>query len=161
MKIDKPGIYPGVSSADYFADPCPTPSLTQSLCKILIETSPQHAWTAHPRLNPQFEYDSDTKFDLGNVAHRLVLGRGKEIEVIEFDDWRSKAAKEARAKARFESRIPVGLPHIHRDDFDGVAVNAFVHPLQDRGLIAILQNVDQRGNAQRHGAAFGLCQVGR
>ena len=26
MKITKPGIYPGVSSADYFADPCPTPA---------------------------------------------------------------------------------------------------------------------------------------
>jgi hypothetical protein len=96
MKIDKPGIYRGVSSADYFADPCPTPSLTQSLIKILIERSPEHAWTASPRLNPQFEYDDDTKFDIGNVAHRLVLGRGKEIEVVDFPDWRKKEAQEAR-----------------------------------------------------------------
>lgn len=107
MKITKPGIYRGVSSADYFSDPCPSPSLTQSLCKLLIDGSAKKGWTNHPRLNPQFEYDDDTKFDLGNVAHRLVLGRGKEIEVIQFSDWRGKAAQEAREKAADEGKIAV------------------------------------------------------
>jgi len=107
MKIDRPGIYPGVSSADYFADPCPTPSLTQSLCKILVERSPRHAAIAHPRLNPQFEYDDDTKFDIGNVAHRLILGRGKEVEIAHFPDWRTKASQEARERAADEGRIAV------------------------------------------------------
>lgn len=107
MNIDKPGIYPGVSSADYFSDPCPTPSLTQSLVKILIERSPEHAWTAHPRLNPQFEYDDDTKFDIGNVAHRLILGRGKEIEVVQFPDWRTRASQELRKAAADRGCIAV------------------------------------------------------
>jgi hypothetical protein len=52
MKITKPGIYPGVSSADYFADPCPTPSLTQSLCKILIERSPAARMGRTPAAQP-------------------------------------------------------------------------------------------------------------
>lgn len=107
MKITEPGIYRGVSAADYFADPCPVPSLTQSICKILIERSPKHAWIAHPRLNPQFEADDDTKFDIGNVAHRLVLGRGKEIEVVDFADWRKKEAQEARETAADQGRIAV------------------------------------------------------
>jgi hypothetical protein len=107
MKIEKPGIYRGVESADYFSDPAPSPSLTQSLCKIILERSPQHAWFNHPRLNPQFEYDDDTKFDIGNVAHRLLLGRGKEIEVLKFPDWRTKAAQEAREKAADEGKIGV------------------------------------------------------
>jgi hypothetical protein len=107
MKVTKGGIYYDVSESDYRCDPCPLPSLTQSLVKILVERSPQHAWTAHPRLNPQFEYESDTKFDLGNIAHRLILGRGKEIEVINFADWRSKAAQEARETAADEGRIAV------------------------------------------------------
>lgn len=107
MKIDKPGIYRGVSDADYRSDPCPTPSLTQSLVKILIERAPKHAWTQNPRLNPQFEYDDDTKFDIGNVAHRLVLGRGKEIEVVQFADWRKKEAQEAREKAADAGKIAV------------------------------------------------------
>jgi hypothetical protein len=107
MKVTKAGIYYDVSEADYRSDPCPSPSLTQSLVKILIERSPRHAWEAHPRLNPQFEYESDTKFDLGNIAHRLILGRGKEIEVINFADWRSKAAQEAREAAADEGKIAV------------------------------------------------------
>jgi hypothetical protein len=107
MKIDKPGIYRGVSEADYRADPCPSPSLTQSLCKILIERSPKHAWVECPRLNPQYEADDDTKFDIGNVAHRLILGRGKEIEVAEFKDWRTKAAQELREEAAGQGKIAV------------------------------------------------------
>lgn len=107
MKIDKPGIYMGVADADYRADPCPSPSLTQSLCKILLERSPQHAFIASSSLNPMFEPDSDPKFDLGNVAHQMLLGRGKDIEVLDFPDWRTKAAKEAREAAVSEGRVAV------------------------------------------------------
>lgn len=96
MKIEKARIYRGISEADYRADPCPTPSLTQSACKLLIERSPRHAWEASPRLNPQFEADDDTKFDVGNVAHRLVLGRGKDFAIVKAADWRTKAARDER-----------------------------------------------------------------
>ena len=106
-RITKPGIYRGISEAHYRADPCPSPSLTQSLCKILIERSAKHAWTECPRLNPQFEADDDTKYDIGNVAHKVILGRGKEIERIEFADWRTSAAKLAREEAADEGRIAV------------------------------------------------------
>lgn len=114
MKIDRPGIYRGVSEADYRSDPCPTPSLTQSLCKILIERSPQHAWTECPRLNPQYEYDDDTKYDIGNVAHRLILGRGKEIEPIDFADWRTNAAKLKREEAAEAGKIAVLMKDFER-----------------------------------------------
>jgi hypothetical protein len=120
MKIDKPGIYRGISEADYRADPCPSPSLTQSLCKILIERSPKHAWTECPRLNPQFEADDDTKFDIGNVAHRLILGRGKDIEVAVYPDWRTKAAQEIRQAATAQGRIAV-LQHQVEQASDMVA----------------------------------------
>jgi hypothetical protein len=106
-KIDKPGIYRGVTEADYRADPCPSPSLTQSLVKILIERSAKHAWTECPRLNPQYEYDDDTKYDIGNVAHRLILGRGKEIEVVQYPDWRTKASQLARDVAAEQGKIAV------------------------------------------------------
>jgi PDDEXK-like uncharacterized protein DUF3799 len=107
MKIDKPGIYYNVLDADYRSDPCPVPSLTQSTVKTLIERSPLHAWTDSQRLNPNFESDDDTKFDLGNVAHLLLLGCGKEIEIIQFDDWRKKAAQEAREAAAEAGKIAV------------------------------------------------------
>ncbi len=107
MRIEKPGIYRGVHGPDYFADPCPVPSLTQSLAKLLIERSPLHAWTASQRLNPNFEADNDPKFDVGNAAHKLILGRGKDFGIIDAPDWRTKAAKEAREAAELNGKIGI------------------------------------------------------
>lgn len=106
-RITKPGIYPDFPINDYHADPAPTPSLTQSLAKLLVDRSPRHAWVAHPRLNPEFERDEATKFDIANVAHAYLIGRGKQIAVIHAEDWRTKLAKEAREKAIAEGRLPV------------------------------------------------------
>jgi hypothetical protein len=107
MKIEKAGIFRGVSSADYFSDPCPEPSFTQSLCKIIIEQSPRHAWTASSRLNPNWLPDDPTKFDLGNVAHNLILGRGKDYVVLDFADWRTKAAQDARKEAHAAGKVAI------------------------------------------------------
>jgi hypothetical protein len=66
-----------------------------------------HAWHAHPRLNPRWEPDDDKKYDLGNVCHTLLLGRGKRIIPLNFDDYRTKAAREARDAALGTYRVPV------------------------------------------------------
>jgi hypothetical protein len=31
------GIYPGFGEAEYFADPCETPSLSQSIAHVLVD----------------------------------------------------------------------------------------------------------------------------
>jgi hypothetical protein len=120
MRIEKPGIYRGVSPADYFQDPCPEPSLTQSIAKVLLERSPMHAWTEHPRLNPHWEEDNDKKFDLGNVAHALMLGRGKDFEILPFLDYRTKAAQEARVAAHDAGKVAI-LQHQFEQASDMVA----------------------------------------
>lgn len=107
FKIEKPGVYLDCPAADYFLDPAPEPSFTQSIGKLILERSPLHAWHAHPRLNPDYQHDDDTKFDVGNVAHKMLLGRGKEIVVLDFDDWRTKAAKEAREEAAAAGKLAV------------------------------------------------------
>jgi hypothetical protein len=66
-----------------------------------------HAWHAHPRLNPRYEEDTDRKYDLGNVCHTLLLGAGKRIIPLNFDDYRTKAAREAREAAIGGGRVPV------------------------------------------------------
>src|SRR6266849_5952452 len=114
MKIIKAGIYRDVSDADYRADLCPLPSLTQSLCKIIIERSPRHAWTVHPRLNGDWLPGDDTKFDLGNVVHKLVLGRGKDFTVLDCDSWRTNAAKLARDEAAQAGKIAVLVADFER-----------------------------------------------
>lgn len=105
--ITKPGLYFDVTAAAYHADPLPVASLTQSIAKILLAKSPLHAWHAHPRLNPDYQHDDATKFDIGNVAHKMLLGRGKEIVVLDHDDWRTKAAKEAREEAAATGKLAV------------------------------------------------------
>lgn len=102
------GIHIDMSTAEYFADPCRAPSMTQSIAKILLEKSPLHAWHAHPRLNPDWQPDDPTKFDVGNVAHKLMIGRGKDIVVLDaYDDWRTKAAKEVREAAQAVGKLAV------------------------------------------------------
>lgn len=106
-KIMAPGIVADMSAADYHADPCPAPSLSQSLAKRILNRSPLHAWMAHPRLNPNYEPDDPTKYDIGNIAHRLLINRGKELAVIDAPDWRTKAAKEARVDAAGDGKLGV------------------------------------------------------
>lgn len=105
--IKQPGIFFDIEADEYHRDPCPNPSMSQSLAKVLLQRSPLHAWHAHPRLNPDYVHDDDTKFDIGNIAHKMLLGRGKEIVVLDFDDWRTKAAKEARDVAAAEGKLAV------------------------------------------------------
>ncbi len=109
MKIEKSGLFPDMPVWAYFEDPCPTPSFTQTLAKIVLEKSPLHAWYAHPRLNPDFQSDDDTSYDVGNIAHSLMIGRGKEITVLDdrFEDWRTKEARQLREKATAEGKLAV------------------------------------------------------
>lgn len=60
--------------------------------------------------------DNAAHFDLGSAAHRLVLGAGKPLAVIDgFDDWRKADAKAARAAAYDAGRVP-----LLRKDYDQV-----------------------------------------
>jgi hypothetical protein len=130
--IKTAGIYTDMTAADYHADCCPLPSLTQSIAKILLERSPLHAWHAHSRLNPDYRHDDDKKFDVGNIAHKMLLGRGKEIAVLEgFDDWRTKAAKEARETAAAEGKLAVLGKHAAKAD---AMARAAREQLELRGL---------------------------
>lgn len=104
--IDQPGLYDLPEDA-YHADPCLVPSLSSSIGKKLINETPRHAWAAHPRLNPIFEREEKAAFDLGKAAHKLMLGKGAELAVIPFDDYRKKEAKGLRDDAYAAGQIPL------------------------------------------------------
>jgi hypothetical protein len=106
-----PGRMIAVDPATYHADLLgDQPTLSASIAKVIVSASPLHAWTKHPRLNPNFVRDEDPKFDLGNVCHAVIL-EGVDplnvVEVCEFDSWRSGAAKQAAAAARAAGKIPL------------------------------------------------------
>jgi hypothetical protein len=104
------GIHDGVSEADYHADPCPEPSLSRSVAKLLVDLSPQHAFVAHPRLGamPDLLADSDDEvMDFGTAAHSSFLQNKSTIVRLDFKDWRTDKAKEARAAAYADGMIPL------------------------------------------------------
>ena len=116
MKITVPGIYRDFPTSDYFADPCPEPSLSQSIAKILIEQSPLHAYYAHPVLSDGVADDEDgEKYNkamaIGNAAHAVMLGRGKVLEVGEYDSWRTKAAQAFKEEALAAGKEPILHKH--------------------------------------------------
>lgn len=103
-----PGLHTSIPAARYHADDlCAVPTLSSGIAKVLLAKTPRHAWIEHPRLNPAFEAPEDSRFDLGSVAHEIILCRGGGFEVLDFPNWATKASKEAREAAREAGRTPV------------------------------------------------------
>lgn len=102
----KPGVY-DLPEAAYHADPAPQPSLSSGIAKVLLSRSPRHAWMQHPRLNPAYREERDTKFDIGKAAHALLLQGEVAVEHIDAEDYRTKAAQQARDAAYAAGKIPL------------------------------------------------------
>jgi len=114
-----------MDAARYHSDPCPVPSLSNSIANVLLNRSPAHAKLSHPRLNPNFKPTESSRFDLGTAAHDLILEGGtQKICVIDPQDypsrptkadpngsipagWTNKAIREARDMARSRGLVPL------------------------------------------------------
>jgi hypothetical protein len=102
-----PGIH-DVPADAYHADTVnDRPSLSASIAHALVSRSPKHAWTAHPKLNPDYKRTDEAKFDVGTLVHSLLLDQSREVAVIPADDWRTKDAKAARDEARAAGLVPL------------------------------------------------------
>lgn len=119
-----------LTAAEYHRDPAPEPSLSSSIARLLLERSPAHARLAHPRLGGQSSEPTPAQ-DRGSLIHRLVLGQGAEIEVVDAPDWRTKAAQSARDAARAAGKIPA-LVHAVREAAE--AAKAITGHLAAQGL---------------------------
>jgi hypothetical protein len=95
-----------------------------STAKVLIDRSALHAKTQHGK-KPTKE------MDFGTVGHTLVLGKGKRFEVLNFDDYRKDAAKEARDAAREEGKTPILAKDFERAE---KLAARLTKELADRGL---------------------------
>lgn len=122
------GFHPNIPAAKYHADTLlPVPSLSSSIAEILLRESPRKAWFSHPKLNPAFKPEEDSKFDIGTAAHAMLLEGIDVIETCDYDDWRKKEAQEKRDAARAAGKIP--LLRKHRDAVVAMvsAAEAFIH----------------------------------
>jgi len=108
VEITKPGVY-DLPADIYHADPVPSGSLSASGARRILPPSCP-ALFKYWRDNPPAPTD---EFDFGHAAHELVLGRGPGIVVVDANDWRTNAAKDARAAAHAEGKTPL-LKHQHK-----------------------------------------------
>ncbi|MEU5838815.1 PD-(D/E)XK nuclease-like domain-containing protein [Streptomyces diacarni] len=100
--VTEPGIHP-MTAAEYHADPVPGGSLSSTGARRLLPPGCP-ALFAHERDHGRAP---SSVLDLGHAAHRLVLGDGPTIHVVEADNWRTMAAREERDQARADGLVPL------------------------------------------------------
>lgn len=113
--IRKPGFYPEITCAEYFAEPCPAPALTNSGLRTLLHSCPAKFAHEHPAIGQPEEARASTAAQrLGNVVHRLALGKGDDYAVSPHDEYRSKEAKAWRDETEAKGLIPVKQAEFER-----------------------------------------------
>jgi len=102
LEITEPGLY-SLSDEDYFRDPVPGGSFSQSGSKtLLLEGGPakyMHSLTVG-------EVTKDV-WDFGKAMHYRVLGRGTPYAVLDFEDRRTKAYRDKAAEWRALGVTPI------------------------------------------------------
>jgi len=79
------------------------PFLSSGICGKIMSESPYHAKFAVDN-----SYESTPEMDIGTFAHAMLLEGGTDALVkIDAEDWRTKAAKEARDAAHASGKIPI------------------------------------------------------
>ncbi|MDP9953093.1 MULTISPECIES: PD-(D/E)XK nuclease-like domain-containing protein [Streptomyces] len=114
------GIHTNLSNTDYHADK--TSLSSSGARKLLAPSTPAHF--RYEQDNPQ---PATKTFDYGNAAHKLVLGNGPELVVIDHHTWNTKAAKAEVAEARERGAIP--LKQAEMEMVTGMAAAIRQHPL--------------------------------
>lgn len=110
--IEENGVY-DIPEDEYHKDPCLTPSASCSILQTIDERSPLHAMWDHPRYRLQ-EEENEVKYNFGSAFHRIMTGRGREIEAIDVPDWRGKDARTMRDTAHANGKIPMKLDDYER-----------------------------------------------
>lgn len=120
--ITEPGVYDLTSEA-YHRDPVVGGSLSHSGAKKLLPPSCPAIFKAWRDGEPEHK----AVFDFGRAAHRRVLGAGDEIVVVDFDDWKTKAAQTAKQEAYDAGLTPI----LAKDDatIEAMAAELRAHPI--------------------------------
>ncbi len=105
-----PGLYLDISEETYHADAIESaearPSLSVSIAQALALESAAHAYMRHPKLGGE-PMKPTSDMDRGTLIHALLLGKGRELAIVECDAWTKKADKKTRDAHRAAGRIVV------------------------------------------------------
>ena len=88
----------GISDVDYHGD---RTTLSSTGARKLLACPARFRW------DRDNEQPTSKAFEFGKLAHRLVLGEGSPIQVVDAENWMTKAAKELRDIARGNGVTPV------------------------------------------------------
>ena len=99
-EISGPGVY-DLDEHLYLADPVPEGSISASGAKLMLRAL---ALFRHRQLNGE---EHAEHFDFGKAAHAKILGAGADIVVLDFPNWTTKAAREARDDVRADGATPI------------------------------------------------------
>ena len=120
--ITEPGVY-DLPAAVYHRDPVQGGSLSSTGARRLLPPSCP-ALFKHWQDNPQ---PHRNEFDLGHATHSDVLGVGEETVVLDFPDYKTKAAREARDEVYAAGQVPLLEHEAEQVKAMGDAVRA--HPV--------------------------------
>ena len=127
MSLDlAPGVH-RIEPAMYHADLLRVVEVTlsSSLARLIVNRSPLHAWTGHPRLNPDYVSDERKTFDIGRAAHRAVLGAGGDYAAYPPEVLASNGAASTKdAKAWAEEQRANGVTPLKADEVDQIGAMA-------------------------------------
>lgn len=95
-----PGLYDDIPDAVYHGD---RNSLSSTGARTLLEAGgPAKFYSQREQGSTHAEH-----YDIGQAAHSLLLGTGMDIVEVKAKDWRTNAAKDARAEAYDRGQIPI------------------------------------------------------
>jgi hypothetical protein len=122
VTVTEPGVYEDMDEAIYHADPVPGGSLSSTGARALLP----------PGTPAKFNYERGKtihkrEWDLGTAAHSIVLGTGAEVVILDFPNYLTKEAKEARNGARAAGQVPL-LMH-EWEDVQAMVMSIRRHPI--------------------------------
>lgn len=82
------------------------PVLSYSIAKDLIQYSPKYAHYYHPKLGGN-EKERTAAMELGDIVHKLMLGREDDLIIIQQNDYRKNATKQERDDILEIGKTPV------------------------------------------------------
>lgn len=100
LVITEPGVY-DIPEDAYHRDPVAGSSLSASGAKKLLECP---ARFHHDRQHPP---QPTSAMEFGTAAHKLALGVGAAVVVVDAENWRSKAAQQEAAEVRACGQVPL------------------------------------------------------
>lgn len=101
------------------------PGFSSTVAKEVVAKSPAHGRVLVGK-------DPSKVMDRGTIIHRLVLGKGKDYQVVQHASWMTKDAKAQRDTARVQGLVPV-LAHDFEDHC--IAAESIRVQLADRGIV--------------------------